>query len=210
MPNGEDERQRLSLIVPADRSSGYEGVAAEFIARRSNSRIGVREVREWARTFPRGAEVLELGCGHGIPISAALLEEGITLYGIDGSPTLVAAFRARFENTPVECSGVEDSDFFGRSFDGVVAWGLLFLLTPETQAKLIAKVANALKPAGKFVFTAPRDPCAWTDILTRQNSVSLGADAYRHHLEQSGMRVLREDDDEGQNHYYYIHKPDRS
>jgi len=44
-----------------DRSNGYEAVSEEFLAGRgSRSRsagIGVKEVRKWARTLPRGSSV---------------------------------------------------------------------------------------------------------------------------------------------------------
>ena len=61
-----------------DRSNGYEGVAAEFLAGRGSARtrsksIGVRAVREWARTLPRKAAVIDLGCGPGFPITEVLL-----------------------------------------------------------------------------------------------------------------------------------------
>jgi len=42
-----------------DRSNGYERVAAEFLAGRGSARtrskgVGVKAVREWARTLPLG------------------------------------------------------------------------------------------------------------------------------------------------------------
>jgi cyclopropane fatty-acyl-phospholipid synthase-like methyltransferase len=68
---------------------------------------------------------------------------------------MIAAFRASFPTLPVECAAVEDSDFFGRIFDGVVAWGLFLLLDAEVQRRLIAKVAAVLPSSGRLLFTAP-------------------------------------------------------
>ena len=167
-------------------------------------------VQEWARTLPDGAEVLDLGCGPGVPITAALLDLGMRVSGVDASPRMVAAFRDRFKKAPIECSRVEDSEFFRRRFDGVVAWGLMFLLNPQTQRDLIVKVSAALRPGGRFLFTAPAEPCEWADNLTGEKSVSLGAAAYRHLIRKAGMVVLSEDDDEGENHYYFVQKPDLS
>jgi 2-polyprenyl-3-methyl-5-hydroxy-6-metoxy-1,4-benzoquinol methylase len=64
---------------------------------------------------------LDLGCGPGVPISETLIEGGFDVYGIDASVTMVAAFQSRFPTNVVQCAAVEDSDFFGRSFDAVVA-----------------------------------------------------------------------------------------
>jgi len=193
-----------------DRSNEYEAVSEEFISSRTMSGIGAATVRQWAKAIPPGGDVLDLGCGHGAPISEALVDEGLNVYGVDASPSMIAAFRARFPHAPAEISPVKDSRFFDRRFDGVVAWGLVFLLAPETQARLIHKVAAALKPGGKFLFTAPYQKCEWSDILTGRKSVSLGAEAYRRIVEAAGLILDDETEDEGQNHYYFIRRPDKS
>lgn len=192
--------------MSADRSNGYEGVAHEFMSHRTETNIGSATVREWARALPRGADVLDLGCGHGVPISAILAAEGANLYGVDSSATMIAAYRARFPDARAECRAVEESEFFGRSFDAAVAWGLMFLLKPETQANLISKVSAALKPAGMFLFTAPHQACEWVDNLTGRKSVSLGAQEYRRLIQAAAKEVVGEAEDEGENYYYYVRK----
>jgi 2-polyprenyl-3-methyl-5-hydroxy-6-metoxy-1,4-benzoquinol methylase len=82
--------------VKDDPSNGYEAVASKFMERREQSRIGVATILRWARTLPPGASILDLGCGHGVPLSMALIDEGFVIYGIDASPTLTATFRSRF------------------------------------------------------------------------------------------------------------------
>lgn len=193
----------MTNTAPGDPSNGYEGIADSFMSIRSGSPIGALTVRDWARALPRGGAVLDLGCGHGLPISKTLIEEGLTVHGVDASPSLVTAFRARFPGMPVECGALENLQPSGRSFDGVVAWGLMFLLAPDVQAMLIRKAAFALKPGGLFLFTAPRQACEWRDSLTGQTSVSLGADAYRGMLEAEGLFLMGEAVDEGENHYYF-------
>ena len=106
--------------------------------------------------LPGGATVLDLGCGSGVPISQALIENRFNVYGVDPSPTMVAALRSRFPNIPVECAAAEDSDFFGRTFDGVVSWVLFFLLNAEVQRRLIAKVATVLSRDGQIPVHCPK------------------------------------------------------
>ena len=77
-----------------DRSNGYEAVSKEFLARRGNSgtrsiAIGVKEVRKWARTLPRGSSVIDLGCGPGFPITVVLVEEGLQVFGVDAHHRLL-------------------------------------------------------------------------------------------------------------------------
>ncbi len=185
-----------------DPSNGYEAVASELMAGRERSSVGVATVRTWARSLPPAASILDLGCGHGVPISMALMNDGFVIYGVDASPSLTMAFRKRFPHAHVACEAVEDSRFFGRTFDGIIAVGLVFLLSPDAQRDLIRRVALALKPGGRFLFTSPAQSCTWMDLLTGHQSLSLGADAYKAVLSDAGLTLLGEHLDEGDNHYY--------
>ena len=194
-----------------DASNGYEGIAAEFLAgrgRASSTAVGAREVRNWARTLPSGATVLDLGCGPGLPITKVLVEEGLNVYGIDASPSLVNAFRHNFPEIPIACESVQDSLFFNRLFDGVIAWGLIFLLLPEDQRRLIQRVAKILVPGGRFLFTSSPEvePLVWNDAMTGLESRSLGPVEYRKLLSEAGLRVTSEYEDVGENHYFDARK----
>ncbi len=189
----------------SDKSNGYEEIAPIFVAGRGQNHAGVGAsvVAEWSRQLPDGAAILDLGCGPGVPISQVLIERGFNVYGVDASASMVAAFRARFPNVPVECAGAEDSGFFGRTFDAVVAWGLFFLLEADIQRTLIAKVAAVLPSGGRFLFTASSQVCSWNDAMTGRTSVSLGREAYQNLLEAEGMSLIATCSDEGENHYYF-------
>ena len=157
-----------------DPPNGYEAVATEFIAGRQRSGVGVTTVRAWERSLPQGATILDLGCGFGVPNSQALINDGFVIYGVDASPSLIAEFRRRFPDVNVACEAVEDSRLFDRTFDGVMAVGLLFLLSEDSQRDLIRRVGLALNSGGRFLFTSPAQCCTWTDILTGRESLSLG------------------------------------
>jgi len=195
-------------VIAPDKSNGYEEIALAFISERgrNHSGAGASVVADWSQMLSAGATILDLGCGTGLPISLALIERGFNVYGVDASPTMVAAFRANFPNVPVECAAVEDSDFFGQTFDGVVAWGLLFLLDVEVQCRLIGKVSGVLRSGGRLLFTAPTQNCSWRDAMTGRISVSLGQEAYRKALEAGGMSLVGTHCDEGENHYYFAQK----
>jgi SAM-dependent methyltransferase len=188
-----------------DRSNGYEAIAADFLARRGRGRssgIGVNEVRRWAQTLPRGVAVLDLGCGPGFPITEVLVSERLCVFGVDAAPSFVQAFRSNLPNTPVVCDAVQDSRFFDRTFDGVLAWGLIFLLSPEDQRRLIQRIGDILVPGGRLEFTTPAEPTVWNDAMTGLESRSLGAEEYRRQLSAVGISLNGEYEDEGQNHYF--------
>ena len=201
-------RADRSIVPDADKSNGYEQVASVYIAGRGSnpSGIGASIVADWSEQLPRGATVLDLGCGPGVPISQVLIERGFNVYAIDASPSMVAAFRARFPNVPVECAAVEESDFFGRTFDAVIAWGLSFLLEEQAQRGLIQKIARVLPSGGRLLFTAPTQICSWPDAMTERTSISLGYDAYQKALYDEGMSLVGTHLGVGDNHYYFAQK----
>ena len=190
-----------------DRSNGYERVAAEFLAGRGSARtrskgVGVKAVREWARTLPLGAAVIDLGSGPGFPITEILVSEGLNVYAVDASPSFVEAFRRNLPGIPVACEAVEDSTFFDRTFDAVIACGLIFLLPAEEQQRLIHRVGDILVPGGRLLFTSCAEPLVWNDAMTGLESRSLGVVEYRSQLKEVGLLVIREYEDEGENHYF--------
>jgi 2-polyprenyl-3-methyl-5-hydroxy-6-metoxy-1,4-benzoquinol methylase len=188
-----------------DSSNGYEGHAETFMRWR-HPHIGLDIVREWAQRFLPGAMVLELGCGHGV-VSQALVDAGVTLYAMDASPTLLQTFRKRFPTVQTECAAAEESAYFDRTFDGVIAVGLIFLLPEDAQRMVLVKVANALNPGGRFLFTAPQQACTWTDAMTGRESRSLGADSYEELLRGLGLEVDHGRVDAGENYYFFAVKP---
>jgi len=186
--------------VSEDASYGWEAVAEEFLKLRS--RAGLEIVREWSASLPRGGSVLDVGAGYGEPLTAVLIEDGFDVYAIDASPTLVAAFERRFPDVEIACEPAERSNFFNRTFDGIMAIGLVFLLPEESQRELIRRMSAALKPGGRLLFSAPHQVCSWDDLLTGRQSMSLGADEYRRILTGHGLHIVDERVDEGENYYY--------
>ena len=197
----------MEKTTSPDPSNGYEAAAERYIMSR-NQDIGVATLREWCRTLVPASSVLDLGCGFGVPVSQLLIDEGFDVYGVDASAKMISAFRQRFPYAHAECAAVEDSDFFSRRFDAVVAVGLMFLLPVDVQTVIIRKVAAALNTGGKFLFTSPKECCTWKDLLTARESVSPGADAYYQILGAQGLILDGERVDGGRNHYYLVSKPD--
>src|SRR5262249_32638093 len=114
--------------------------------------------------------------------------------------------RDQFPNATVECSAVEDSNFFHRTFDGIVAVGLIFLLPPDVQSAVIQKAAKSLTSDGKFLFTSPKEVVTWRDSLTVRESSWLGAARYPKTRRAAGLFLVGELPDEGASHYYLASK----
>lgn len=190
--------------MTADPSRGWEAVASKFMEVRSD--VGSDVVEHWTGHLRPIASVVDIGCGSGIPVSDVLASRGFELFGVDASPTMLSAFRHRFPKATAACETAESSSLFGRQFDGAVAVGLMFLLPENSQRSLIARIARALKPDGRFLFTAPAIPCEWLDTLTGQPSRSLGLEEYERLLADEGMHIVDTCVDAGENHYIHARK----
>lgn len=189
-----------------DYSNGYEALAEKYLSLRKEHNVGLAFVEEWAREIKPGSEILEIGCGDGVPVSRALIDAGHSLFAIDASATMIQAFSSNFPDVPARQEPVQHSDFFGRKFDCVISIGVMFLLTEEDQLNMISKVGTCLKPGGQFVFTAPTQTGKWNDILTGLESVSLGQDRYTEALAAVDLGVTATSSDAGNNNHYFTTK----
>lgn len=193
-------RKLINWNILKDKSNGYDNIAELYSLHRGAT--GSATVRAWAQSFAKGAVILDLGCGTGIPVTKILLEAGLKVYAVDASAKMVAAFQDNFPDVPVECESVEESQFLNLKYDGIIAIGVIFLLDEAVQRSIIARMATALNANGKLLFTAPLQKVAWQDVMTAQTSRSLGAEEYKKLLKEAGLFHLEEFEDEGGNHYF--------
>lgn len=145
-------------------------------------------LERYAAALPRGAEVLDLGCGSGRPIADWLIRQGFRLTGVDASPGLIARCRAAFPEHEWRLDDMRGLDL-GRRFDGVLAWFSSFHLTAEAQGAMAAVYARHLRPGGLLMFIGgPRRGVAmgtWMDQPLHH--ASLDPSEYRAGLEAAGL-----------------------
>ena len=189
-----------------DSIAAYEKHAREFLECRDKSEIGTRVAEHWARSLPPQAEVIEIACGGGLPVTRILINSGLKLWAIDSSPSLLSVFRERFPGIATKCDPVLDSDFFKRKYDAAIAIGLIFLLDENDQPRMLRRVSEILRPEASFLFTAPTEVGTWTDINTGHTCRSLGREMYESTLTSAGFRVAALHQDSGRNNYYEAEK----
>lgn len=151
--------------------------------------------RSWLDRFchglPPGAEVLDLGCGAGVPIASELTDRGLVVTGVDASATMLALFHAR-----LPAARTHEADMrrlqLGRSFDGVMAWDSFFHLTRADQRGMFAVFQAHAATRTRLLFTSgPADGEALGSLQGEPlYHASLSAAEYRSLLAQHGFRVL--------------------
>lgn len=107
-----------------------------------------------AQFAERGARaVLIPGVGYGRN-AVPFIERGMAVTGIEISETAIALAREKLGLTlPIHHGSVTEMPFDERTYDGIFCYGLIYLLSPAEQAKLIADCYAQLAPGGQMVFT---------------------------------------------------------
>lgn len=183
----------------------YDAIA-EWYASDRRAPTGVPEVTAFAASLRSGSRVLDIGCGNGLPLTAALLNASHRVVGLDSSREMLMRFRRNLPETPTVRGIVQVCAFADSVFDGAHAWGVMFHLTRDDQMRAIASVSRVLKPAAPFLFTAG-DEDGVEGTTGTMNGVtfhyySFSVDQYRDVLGDRGFDLIDVHKDKGQNTYY--------
>ncbi len=141
--------------------------------------------------LPAGGDVLDTGCGSGLPIARSLVDRGFDVTGIDGAEEMVALFR---QNIPE--AGAMRMDMrqlaLDRRFAGLVAWDSFFHLSPADQRAMFPLFEKHTAAGGVLLFTS--GPAAGNAIGELEGEplyhASLDAEEYRDLLGSAGFRVI--------------------
>lgn len=177
---------------------------AEWYASDRKGPAGVPEVGALAASLGRGATLLDIGCGTGLPLTQVLLDAGCGVVALDSSLEMLARFRANFPHLASHHTTIQSCDLEDGVFDGALAWGVLFHLPIAEQARAVARVSRLLKPGGRFLFTSGDVDGS---IDGRMNGVtfhyySLSVENYRRLLAEHGLTLIDTHADAGDNTYY--------
>jgi SAM-dependent methyltransferase len=113
--------------------------------------------RVWIDRFigllPAGAAILDLGCGGGQPVAAAMVANGFAVTGVDSSPSMISLCRARLPDQQWLHADMRSLSL-GRQFDGVLAWDSFFHLKPADQRAMFPIFGAHAVRGGILMFNA--------------------------------------------------------
>jgi cyclopropane fatty-acyl-phospholipid synthase-like methyltransferase len=143
---------------------GYDRLGAgysEWAARVEKDPRG-EMLSKFAGLLPSGARVLDLGCGSGLPSTAALASQ-YEVTGVDISEAQVRAARRNVPGTTVIHGDALQVSFAEGSFEGVVALYAVSHIPRAEHAQLFQRVYRWLVPGGLFLATlGATDAPDWT------------------------------------------------
>ena len=126
---------------------GYNAIAGRYLAERRQDSEDVRLLQELVDRLPAGADVLDAGCGAGIPISR-MLSERFRVTGVDFSEAQVELARKNVPDARFLCEDMTKLDFPQNTFDGITSYYAIIHVPREEHQTLLANFYRMLKPNG--------------------------------------------------------------
>ncbi|MCE7600207.1 class I SAM-dependent methyltransferase [Vibrio fluvialis] len=174
----------------------YDAIAEDWNRLRTHLPAPDLALFELFRCYiPPQGRVLDLGCGHGIPIAAMMTERGFTLTGVDRSERLLSLARSAMPQQEWIQSELESFEPVGY-YHGVIIWDSMFHLPRHEHLTLLGKVFEALEPEGVVILSSggsDTDLPPFTDIMLGHEFFydAFPVSVLLRHCREMGFRILR-------------------
>jgi SAM-dependent methyltransferase len=133
-------------------ADGYDRIAERYLAWTAGGRNTERA--EYTALLldrvPAGSRLLELGCGAGVPVTAALAER-FRVVGVDISARQLALARANAPGVALLLADMSALAFRPESFAAVCAFYTITHVPRAAHTALLKSIASWLQPGGLFV-----------------------------------------------------------
>jgi len=140
---------------------GYDHCASAYDAARQ--REANPELELVSSRLLDGAQVLDIGCGAGIPIASKLTQRFLVT-GIDISGEQIRLARQHVPSGTFIQADIMTVDFSDATFDAVVSFYAIFHVPREEHAELFKRIRRWLKPGGFLLVTvAAQDEDPYTE-----------------------------------------------
>ncbi len=103
--------------------------------------------------LPRGAAVLDAGCGSGVPVARHLVRRGLAVTGVDLSAGQLALAAERLPGLRTIRGDLRRVALPAAGFQAIVAWDVAFHVPRAGHAALFRRLARWLAPGGRLVLT---------------------------------------------------------
>ncbi len=135
-------------------------------------------VADLARLLPPGAQVVDLGCGAGIPAARELNDHGLRVLGVDFSAVQLRRARTLVPGASLVQADMTALHLAPASVDAVVSFYALIHVPLADQQPLFPRIRGWLRPGGYFLAIVGSDRWTGTEPY-------LGADMFWDHADES-------------------------
>ncbi len=166
---------------------GYDAMADAYLATRREDSENVLLLQDFIRRLPEGAQVLDAGCGAGVPVTR-LLSGHFDVTGVDCSEAQIARARRLVPNARFICQDMTRMDFPDAAFDGVVSYYAIIHIPRDEHLALLRNLHRMLKPGGLALLCLGAE-----DLPVATEDDFLGVPMYWSHYDaEANLRLLWE------------------
>lgn len=150
--DGSSDLRRLVAV-------GYDKIADVYLDKFQVSATRQKWLRHLTERLPEGgAQVLDLGCGAGVPVARELVALGYSVVGVDGSAEQVARACHNVPGATFIQADMCEVQFDEGSFDAIGAFYSINHVPAAEQSALFGKLGRWLKPGGTLVVSLGTGP----------------------------------------------------
>jgi SAM-dependent methyltransferase len=199
---GGRDRATIARLVRSDDPKQIVGRGYDAIALRYAAWAGTVDspamtwIRELSELLPAGSDVLELGCGRGVPATRELAKRHHVV-GVDLSSAQVELARHHVPEATFVHADALELELPSASYDAVLSLYMLGHVPPDEQPVLVERIADWLRPLGLLLATmgaGERDePASVEDdwLGAPMYFAGVGESTSRAVLATAGLEVLR-------------------
>jgi len=126
---------------------GYNKIAKDYYTHRDLKKFN-SELERFISLLPKDANVLDAGCGAGIPTIKYLVDKGLKATGIDLSDTMLNMAKSNVPSAKFLKMDINKLEFEKSTFDGIISVFALFHIPKKNHYSILKQFYDILKPGG--------------------------------------------------------------
>jgi len=127
--------------------AGYNTIATSYLKTRNADSEDVRLLDDLVQRLPKGARVLDAGCGAGVPV-ARFLSRYFDVVGVDFAEAQLRLARQLVPGAQFVCQDITDLGFPDATFDAICSYYAIIHIPRQAHKALLQDFYRMLKPSG--------------------------------------------------------------
>jgi ubiquinone/menaquinone biosynthesis C-methylase UbiE len=141
--------------------NGYDDIARTYHEQRDKFKNN-ELLAGFSSLLPPGSDVLDVGCGAGVPVARFLVRAGFKVTGVDVSSSMLELARVHVPEANFVKMDMRQLEFDADCFDGICAFYSLFHVPREEHLQVLIGFNRLLRQDGILLFSSGRG--AWEGI----------------------------------------------
>ena len=126
---------------------GYNAIAARYLATRNEDSEDVQLLQKLVQRLPKGAQVLDAGCGAGVPVTR-YLSQYFNVTGVDFAEEQIRLASQLVPQARFLCQDITQLTFADNSFDAICSYYAIIHIPRHEHRALLLDFHRMLKPSG--------------------------------------------------------------